>query len=175
MESVPKWNDLERVFGRSEMERWRTYSTGFEMLSLYLGMFSLLSNKFHHWTHSWSSADKSLNHFQRNSTSSIEWCAPIHCNSNPYQNNHFLKWNLTYLEYSEKNKGGLRNPPKRFCRFLKDSKCVQSLKNFDGTFWRFCILLNRRTISYRTFFKVLYSKKRFGEKIRNVEGSVQDH
>ena len=32
------------------------------------------------------------------------------------------------MVYSEKNKGGLQNPPKRFCRFLKGSKCVQSLK-----------------------------------------------
>ena len=30
--------------------------------------------------------------------------------------------------YSEKNKGGLQNLPKRFCRFLKGSKCAQSLK-----------------------------------------------
>ena len=30
--------------------------------------------------------------------------------------------------YSEKNKGGLQNQPKRFCRFLKGSRCVQSLK-----------------------------------------------
>ena len=29
---------------------------------------------------------------------------------------------------SEKNKGGLHNPSKRFCRFLKASKCVQSSK-----------------------------------------------
>ena len=59
MESVPKWNDLERillslerVFGRSEMERSRTYSAGFETLSLCFGMFSLLSNKLHLLTHS---------------------------------------------------------------------------------------------------------------------------
>ena len=30
--------------------------------------------------------------------------------------------------YSERKKGGLQNPSKRFCRFLKASKCVQSLK-----------------------------------------------
>ena len=30
--------------------------------------------------------------------------------------------------HSEKNKGGLKNPPKRFCRFLKGSKCFQGLK-----------------------------------------------
>ena len=59
MESVPKWNDqerillpLERVPGRSEMELARTYSAGFETLSLYFGTFSLLSNKLHLWTHS---------------------------------------------------------------------------------------------------------------------------
>ena len=59
MESVLQWNDLERillslerVLGRSEMERSRTYSTDFEMLSLYVGTFSLLSNKLHLWTHS---------------------------------------------------------------------------------------------------------------------------
>ena len=56
---VPKWNDierillrLERVFGRSEMKRSRTYSAGFGTLSLYFGTFSLLSNKLHLWTHS---------------------------------------------------------------------------------------------------------------------------
>ena len=50
--NVPKWNDperillpLERVLGRSEMERSRTYSAGFETPSL-------LSNKLHLWTHS---------------------------------------------------------------------------------------------------------------------------
>ena len=105
MESVPRWNDLEhillplkRVLGRSEMQRSRIYSPGFETLSLYFGTFSLLSNKLHLWTHSRSSADKSLihpkNHFQSNSTSSIEWCTPIHCNSNRYHNNNFLKSNL---------------------------------------------------------------------------------
>ena len=59
MKNVPKWNDLERIllpleraFGRSEIERSRTYSTGFETLSLYFGMFSLLSNKLQLWTHS---------------------------------------------------------------------------------------------------------------------------
>ena len=69
MESVPKWNDLERillplkrVLGRSEMERSRTYSVGFETLSICFGTFSLLSNKLHLWTHSRSSADKSLIH-----------------------------------------------------------------------------------------------------------------
>ena len=36
--------------------------------------------------------------------------------------------NTLNLGYSEKNKGGLQNPPKRFCSFLKGSKCVQSLK-----------------------------------------------
>ena len=53
-ENVPKWNDLERillplkrVLGRSEMERSRTYSAGFETLSICFGTFSLLSNKFH--------------------------------------------------------------------------------------------------------------------------------
>ena len=51
-ETVPKWNDLEhillsleRVLGRSEMERSRIYSAGFET-------FSLLSSKLHLWTHS---------------------------------------------------------------------------------------------------------------------------
>ena len=59
MESVPKRNylerilwSLERILGRSEMERSRTYSAGFETLSLYFGTFSLLSNKFHLWKHS---------------------------------------------------------------------------------------------------------------------------
>ena len=59
MKSVPKWNNLERillplkrVLARSEIERSRTYSAGFETLSLYFGTFSLLSNKFHLWTHS---------------------------------------------------------------------------------------------------------------------------
>ena len=59
MESVPKWNDVERillplkrVLGRSEMERLRTDSAGFGTLSLYFGTFSLLSNKLHLWTHS---------------------------------------------------------------------------------------------------------------------------
>ena len=68
-ETVPKWNDLEHillslehVLVRSEMERSRIYSASFETLSLYFGRFSLLSNKFHLWTHSWSSADKSLVH-----------------------------------------------------------------------------------------------------------------
>ena len=58
-ETVPKWNDLERillslecVLGRSEMERSRIYSAGFETVSLYFGTFALLSNKFHLWTHS---------------------------------------------------------------------------------------------------------------------------
>src|SRR5579871_6008740 len=31
--------------------------------------------------------------------------------------------------FSLKKKGGWQNPPKRFCRFLKASKCVPSLKN----------------------------------------------
>ena len=58
MESVPKSNDLERillplerVLGRSEMERPRIYSAAFEILSLYFGTVSLLSNKLHLWTH----------------------------------------------------------------------------------------------------------------------------
>ena len=57
--TVPKWNDpesillsLERVLGRSEMDRSRIYSAGFETLSLYFGTISLLSNKFYLWTHS---------------------------------------------------------------------------------------------------------------------------
>ena len=92
------------------------------------------------------------------------------------------KWSVFYdklkEKYSKKHKWGLENPPKRFCRFLRGSKCVQSLKRkdkkFDRTFWRFCILLIRRTISYRTILKILYSKKRFREKVRNLEGSVQN-
>ena len=59
MESVPQWNDLERillplerVLGRSEMERSRIYSADFETLFLYFGTFSLLSNELHLWTHS---------------------------------------------------------------------------------------------------------------------------
>ncbi len=32
------------------------------------------------------------------------------------------------MNHSEK-KGGLQSPPKRFCRFAKASKCVQSFKN----------------------------------------------
>ena len=59
MESVSKWNDLERillplkrVLGRSEMVRLRTDSASFETLSFYFGTFSLLSNKLHLWTHS---------------------------------------------------------------------------------------------------------------------------
>ena len=58
-QAVPNWNDPEhtllslgRVLGRSEMGRSRTYSSGFETLSLYLGAFSLLSNNLHLWTHS---------------------------------------------------------------------------------------------------------------------------
>ena len=54
MEGVRKWNDLghillplERVFGRSKMERWGTYSAGLETLSLYFETFSLLSNNLH--------------------------------------------------------------------------------------------------------------------------------
>ena len=46
MKSVPKWNDLERillslerVLGRSEMERSRTYPAGFETLSICFGTF----------------------------------------------------------------------------------------------------------------------------------------
>jgi hypothetical protein len=46
-------------------------------------------------------------------------------------NNLFKEWKLVYINdiwlHSEK-KGGLQNPSKRFCRFLKASKCVQSLK-----------------------------------------------
>ena len=59
MESIPKWNDLERillslerVLGRFGMERSRTYSAGFETLSLSFGTFPLLLNKLHLWTHS---------------------------------------------------------------------------------------------------------------------------
>ena len=36
--------------------------------------------------------------------------------------------NSLQYSYSEKNKGALQNPAKRFCRFLKTSKCAQSLK-----------------------------------------------
>ncbi len=71
-------------------------------------------------------------------------------------------------------KGALQNPSKRFCRFPKSFKmCPKSQKKdkkFYRTLWRFCVLPNRRT-----FFLVLYSKKRFREKIRNLEGSVQNH
>ena len=35
-----------------ETDTSRTYSAGFETLSLYFGTFSLLSNKLHLWTHS---------------------------------------------------------------------------------------------------------------------------
>ena len=58
-ENIPKLKDLERillplkgVLGRSEVERLRTYSSGFETISFYFGTFSLLSNKLHLWTHS---------------------------------------------------------------------------------------------------------------------------
>ena len=50
MESVPKWNDLERIL--LPLERPRTYSAGFETISICFGTFSLLSNKLHLWTHS---------------------------------------------------------------------------------------------------------------------------
>ena len=39
-------------------------------------------------------------------------------------NNEYLCALLTL----KKNKGGFQNPPKTFCRFLKSSKCVKSLK-----------------------------------------------
>ena len=59
MKSVPKWNDLERillplerVLGRSEMERSKTYYASFETLFICFGTFPLLSNKLHLWTHS---------------------------------------------------------------------------------------------------------------------------
>ena len=37
-------------------------------------------------------------------------------------------YDVLWSSYSEKNKGGLQNPPKRFDRFLKSSKRVKSLK-----------------------------------------------
>ena len=58
MEGVRKWNNLEhillpleRVLGRSEMERSRTCSAGFETFSIYFETFSL-SNNLHLWA--WS-------------------------------------------------------------------------------------------------------------------------
>src|SRR5579862_3472402 len=83
---------------------------------------------------------------------------------------------ILQLVYSEKNKGALQNPPKRFCRFLKASKCVQSLKKgiknstepFEGSVeyalaepsltepsFRFCTAKKRSVRNYETL-RVLY-------------------
>ena len=82
--------------------------------------------------------------------------------------------------YSEKNKGGLQNPPKRFCRFPKCSKCVKSLKKrikiwtepFEGSafypisepsltepFFRFCTAKKGSVRKYETL-KVQYKMSR---------------
>ena len=76
----------------------------------------------------------------------------------------------------KKNKGGLQNPPKRFSRFLKGSKCVQSLKKriknstepFEGSAF-YSIAEPPLT---EPFLRFCTAKKMFREKVR---GSVQDH
>jgi hypothetical protein len=78
-------------------------------------------------------------------------------------------------KYSEK-KGALQNPSKRFCRFAKTSKCVQSLEKsiknstepFEGSafyplaepsltepFFRFCTAKKGSVRKYETL-RVLY-------------------
>src|SRR5271163_408973 len=78
--------------------------------------------------------------------------------------------------YSEKKKEVLKNPSKRFCRFPKASKCVQSLKKriknstepFEGSafypiaepsltepFFRFCTAKKGSVRKYETL-RVLY-------------------
>ena len=86
---------------------------------------------------------------------------------------------ITIALYSRKNKGGLQNPVKRFWKFSKRSKCVKSLKKrikisaelFEGS----AFYPTPSTIADRTIFPVLDSKKGFREKIRNLQGSVQNH
>ena len=88
------------------------------------------------------------------------------------------------LHYSERKKGGLQNPSKRFCRFLKASKCVQSLKKgiknstepFEGSvfypvtepfltepFFGFCTAKKGSVGKYETF-GVQYKTITFGTK-----------
>jgi hypothetical protein len=75
-------------------------------------------------------------------------------------------------------KGALQNPLKRFYKFQKASKCVQSLKKriknstepFEGS-----AFYPTAEPSLTVPFLGSVQQERFREKIRNLEGSVQNH
>jgi hypothetical protein len=78
---------------------------------------------------------------------------------------------ILFLTYSKK-KGGLQNPSKRFCRFLKASKCVQSFKKriknstepFEGSpFYS----LAEPSLT-KPFFRFRTTKKGFVEKYKTL-------
>jgi hypothetical protein len=87
--------------------------------------------------------------------------------------NCFIKEFIAFdiVSYSEK-KGGLQNPSKRFCRFLKASKCVQSfkkrIKNSTELFEGSAFYPLAEPSLAKPFFKFRTAKKGFVENYKTL-------
>ena len=82
---------------------------------------------------------------------------------------------INIIFYSEKNKGGLPNPPKRFCRNVKASKRVQSLKkrikNWTEPFEGFVLYPLAEPFFAKPFFRFRTAKKGFVGKHKTIRVS----